>query len=42
MGIGLQKILLIPHVEMALEDYISYLDNWLIEQQWSSLEGLDI
>jgi hypothetical protein len=30
------------HVEMALEDYISYLDNWLIEQQWSSLEGLDV
>ena len=30
------------YVEMAIEDYISYLDNWLIEQQWSSLEGLDI
>lgn len=30
------------HVEMALEDYISYLDNWLIEQQWSSLEGLNV
>ena len=30
------------YVEMAIEDYISYLDNWLIEQQWSSLEGLNI
>ena len=30
------------YVEMALEDYISYLDNWLIEQQWSTLEGLSI
>ena len=30
------------YVEMAIEDYISYLDNWLIEQQWSSLEGLSI
>jgi hypothetical protein len=30
------------HIEMAMEDYMSYLDNWLIEQQWSSLEGLNL
>jgi hypothetical protein len=30
------------YIEMAIEDYISYLDNWLIEQQWSSLDGLNI
>lgn len=29
-------------IEMALEDYISYVDNWLVEQKWGDLEGLHI
>jgi hypothetical protein len=28
--------------EMALEDYSSYLNEWLIEQQWVGLQGLDL
>jgi len=29
------------YLEMVVEDYSSLLNNWLIEQQWIGLEGLD-
>ncbi len=29
------------YLEMVVEDYSSILNNWLIQQQWVSLEGLD-
>lgn len=29
-------------LEMSIEDYSSYLNEWLIEQQWVGLQGLDI
>ena len=29
------------YLEMVIEDYSSLLNNWLIQQQWVSLEGLD-
>ncbi|MFW5847604.1 MAG: hypothetical protein ACOCVF_01615 [bacterium] len=29
-------------LEMSIEDYSSYVNEWLIEQQWISLYGLDI
>ena len=28
-------------LEISIEDYSSYVNNWLIEQQWDSLLGLD-
>jgi hypothetical protein len=28
--------------ELSLEDYSSYLNEWLIQQQWVSLQGLDL
>ncbi|MFW5847421.1 MAG: hypothetical protein ACOCVF_00680 [bacterium] len=33
--------MLISYLEMVIEDYSALLNNWLIEQQWISLEGLD-
>lgn len=30
------------YFELAIEDYSSYLNEWLIEQQWVSLQGLEI
>lgn len=30
------------YFEMAIEDYSSYLNEWLIQQQWVSLQGLDL
>lgn len=29
------------YLEMVIEDYSSILNNWLIQQQWIGLEGLD-
>jgi hypothetical protein len=29
-------------IETAHEDYMSYVNNWLINQQWSSLDGLSL
>lgn len=29
-------------LETSIEDYSSYVNQWLIEQQWISLEGLDV
>lgn len=29
-------------LEMVIEDYSSYVNNWLIEQQWVALQGLQI
>lgn len=30
------------YLEMVIEDYSSYVNNWLIEQQWVGLQGLSI
>lgn len=30
------------YIEMVIEDYSSYLNEWLIQQQWVGLQGLDI
>lgn len=30
------------YFEMAIEDYSSYLNEWLIQQQWVGLQGVDI
>jgi len=30
------------YIENVIEDYSSYLNEWLIEQQWVGLQGLDI
>ena len=29
-------------LEIAIEDHSSYINEWLIETQWSSLDGLNI
>jgi hypothetical protein len=29
-------------LEMSIEDYSSYVNDWLIQQQWVSLQGLDV
>lgn len=29
-------------LEMSIEDYSSYVNEWLIQQQWVALQGLDI
>lgn len=29
-------------LEIAIEDYSSYINDWLIEEKWSSLDGLDL
>lgn len=29
-------------IEMSLEDYSSYVNDWLIHQQWVNLQGLDL
>src|SRR5690606_14904073 len=29
-------------IEMALEDYSSYVNEWLIQQQWVGLQGMQI
>jgi hypothetical protein len=29
-------------LEMATEDYVEYINNWLIEHQWANLIGMDI
>jgi len=30
------------YLEMALEDYSSYVNEWLIQQQWVGLQGLEL
>jgi len=30
------------YLEMVIEDYSSILNNWLIEQQWVALQGLEV
>lgn len=30
------------YLEMVIEDYSSVVNNWLVEQQWVALEGLDL
>jgi hypothetical protein len=30
------------YFSISLEDYSSFINNWLIEQQWSTLQGLDL
>ena len=30
------------YLEMSIEDYSSYVNDWLIQQQWVSLQGLDV
>jgi hypothetical protein len=29
-------------LEIAIEDYSTYINNWLIEQQWHNLQGIDV
>lgn len=38
----LKEEMLDSFLEMVVEDYSSYVNNWLIEQQWVSLQGLEI
>lgn len=38
----LKTEMLDSYLEMVIEDYSSYLNNWLIEQQWVALQGLQI
>lgn len=38
---ALKDEMLDSYLEMVVEDYSSLLNNWLIQQQWVSLEGLD-
>lgn len=33
--------MMLSYLEMAIEDYSSVVNNWLIHQQWVGLEGLD-
>jgi hypothetical protein len=37
----LKDEMLATYLDMSIEDYSSYVNEWLIEQQWVSLEGLD-
>ena len=30
------------YLEMAIEDYSAYLNEWLVEQQWVGLQGLEV
>jgi hypothetical protein len=36
----LKDEMLDSYFQIALEDYSSYINNWLIEQQWSTLQGV--
>jgi hypothetical protein len=36
----LKDEMLDSYFKIALEDYSSYINNWLIEQQWSTLQGI--
>lgn len=36
----LKDEMLDSYFQIALEDYSSYINNWLIEQQWSTLQGI--
>jgi len=38
----LKEEMMDSYLEMVIEDYSSYLNNWLIEQQWVALQGLEI
>lgn len=38
----LKTEMLDSYLEMVIEDYSSLLNSWLIEQQWVSLQGLEI
>ncbi|PCI28780.1 hypothetical protein COB55_03395 [Candidatus Wolfebacteria bacterium] len=40
-GVELEDSMLETFLEVSIEDYSSYVNNWLIEQQWDSLVGLD-
>jgi hypothetical protein len=48
MGYPIRKIfeltedMMDSYLEMVIEDYSSYVNNWLIEQQWVALQGLSI
>ena len=33
--------MMISYLEMVVEDYSSMVNNWLIQQQWVALEGMD-
>ena len=33
---------ILTQIEIAMEDYMAYINNWLTLQQWSSLSNLDI
>ena len=37
----LKDEMLDTYLEMAIEDYSSWVNNWLIQQQWVGLEGLN-
>jgi hypothetical protein len=38
----LQDIVLDTLITMVMEDYSSYVSNWLLEQKWGELQGLEI
>ncbi len=38
----LKEEMLDSYLEMVIEDYSSYINSWLIEQQWVALQGLHI
>jgi hypothetical protein len=38
----LKEEMMDSYFEMALEDYSAYVNEWLIEQQWVNLQGLEI
>jgi hypothetical protein len=47
LGFPIRKIqidddMMDSYLEMALEDYSSYVNEWLIQQQWVTLQGADV
>jgi hypothetical protein len=41
-NIELEDSMMETFLEVSMEDYSSYVNNWLISQQWESLVGLDV
>ena len=41
-GVEIEDEMMDSLLELAIEDYSQYVDDWLIESQWTSLYGMDI
>ena len=42
IGVELEDEMLDSLLELAIQDYAMYVQDWLIENQWSSLYGINV